>query len=111
MLVVPRDPLLGDLARAGWRLGCIHRLLDRPARGALVHFDGHPGLLRGPTRWRAQVRLLVHLDEEPPHHIATQECVIRGAADRQAMLRGDDLYAVAQGSQHPGRAQHIARFA
>jgi hypothetical protein len=27
------------------------------------------------------------------------------------MLRCDDLYAVAQGAQHPGRAQHIARFA
>ncbi len=47
MLVVPPDPLIGDLERTGLRLGFIHRLLDRPARGAFAHFDCHTGLLRG----------------------------------------------------------------
>jgi hypothetical protein len=93
--------LFGDPVRSRLGFGGIHRLLDRPPRGALAHLAADTGLWRGQTHWLTQVRLCFPLDQELSHHIPATELVIGGAAQRQAMRRGEGLHTVPQGAQHP----------
>src|SRR5262249_37535709 len=74
---------------------------------ALYHRD--PALWGGEKHWLAQISALLHLDPEPAPHLRAQKLLIRGAAARQAMLRGDDLHARAQRPQHPRRAEDRAQ--
>src|SRR5262245_1311307 len=108
MLVVPAHQLRGYLQGTGCGIRFIHRLLDSPARGALADFNRHPELWQWYKHRLAQIRLLLHLDQELAYDIAAKKLIIRGPASRQAMLRVDDLHAIAQRPQHPCRAEYIA---
>ena len=77
VLVIPRDPLSGDLKRSAVGRGVIHRLLDRSARGALADCDHHTGFLGRSRHLLAQVSLLFQRDQEFAHHIAAEKFVIR----------------------------------
>ena len=70
------DQLIGDLHRAGFGLGLIHCVFDRPARGAFAHFDYCTGDSGG-RGTLAQVRFLFHFDQEFAYHIAAEELVLQ----------------------------------
>ena len=96
LLVVPVDQWRGDPERSDFGIHRIHGLFDGPARGALARFARDTGRWGRQARRLAHVRLLFHLHEELTYHIATEELVVRGAPQRQALRRLDDFHAVAQ---------------